>query len=48
MDIMKLFMEMAVERIQKFGPEGGSPVLTQSEFLSAFGRYAPPSAEDFA
>jgi len=46
--IMELFMAMAVDQIQKFGPEGGPPVLSQQEFLEAFGPYSPPSAEDFA
>lgn len=46
--IMELYMDMAVSQIQKFGPKEGSPVLTQQEFLAAFGPYSPPSAEDFA
>lgn len=46
--IMELFMDMVTGQIQAFGPEGGSPVLTQEEFLVAFGPYSPPSADDFA
>jgi hypothetical protein len=45
---MKLFMEMTKTQILAFAPKSGAPVLTQEEFLSAFGPYSPPSADDFA
>jgi AcrR family transcriptional regulator len=48
MAIMNLFMEMATDQISRFGPAGGPPVLTQEEFLAAFGPYAPPTADDFS
>jgi AcrR family transcriptional regulator len=45
--IMELFMEMVTSRITAFSPASGAPVLTQEQFLAAFGPYAPPTADDF-
>ncbi|MBJ7354748.1 MAG: TetR/AcrR family transcriptional regulator [Thermoleophilaceae bacterium] len=48
MAIMELFMNMVRSQILAFAPPEGAPVLNHEEFLTAFGPYSPPSAEDFA